>query len=282
MGKPRAIIFGAGISGMAVLSNIKESFEVIAFIDNDERKWGTTAHGNIPIHPPSIVEDATFDMIFVGSYAGLGPMSEQLVRMGVPPAKIDSQFALVTIKSRIRFLENLKTMFDEKGIDGSVAEGGVFQGEFAKEINRVFPDRSLYLFDTFTGFDSRDVEIEKRENFSSTQAGHFNITNVELVLAKMPNREMCIVKEGFFPETTKGVDDTFCFVNLDFDLYQPILAGLEFFVPKMVRGGVVLVDDYFAGGYKGARQAVVDFTKINLDVKVFPIGDGNSVAVLCP
>ena len=173
-------------------------------------------------------------------------------------------------------------MFDEKGICGSVAEGGVFQGEFAKEINRVFPDRSLYLFDTFRGFDPRDVKIEVRENFSETKAGHFNITSVEHVLEKMPHRGMCVVREGFFPESTFGIEDTFCFVNLDFDLYQPTLAGLEFFVQKMVPGGVILVDDYFARGYKGVKHAVTEYAEKNRAVRVYPIGDGNSVAVLCP
>ena len=282
MSKPKAIIFGAGISGTAVLSSIKDSHEVIAFVDNDERKWQTNVPGGgIPVEPPSFIENAEYDMVFIGSYAGFGPMTEQLNEMGVPPQKIDMQYALVTVKSRVKFLENLKTMFDEKGITGSVAEGGVFQGEFAKEINRVFPDRKLYLFDTFTGFDSRDVEVEVNANYSKTQKGHFNITSVELVLGKMPHKNMCIVKEGFFPETAKGVNDSFCFVNLDFDLYQPILAGLEFFVPKMVQGGVILVDDYFAAGYRGAKQAVTDFCQKNRNVLVYPIGDGNSVTVIC-
>ena len=103
MSRPKAIIFGAGISGMAVLLNIKESHEVIAFIDNDERKWGSVVHEAIPVYPPSFIENAAYDMIFVGSYVGLGPMTDQLFGMGVPPAKIDCQFALVTIKSRKSF-----------------------------------------------------------------------------------------------------------------------------------------------------------------------------------
>src|SRR3989344_5317525 len=33
-------------------------------------------------------------------------------------------------------------------VDGSVAELGVYRGEFATQINECFPDKKLYLFDT--------------------------------------------------------------------------------------------------------------------------------------
>src|SRR6188508_837716 len=35
------------------------------------------------------------------------------------------------------------------GVKGNVAELGVYKGEFAKRINQLFPDKKLYLFDTF-------------------------------------------------------------------------------------------------------------------------------------
>jgi O-methyltransferase len=53
-------------------------------------------------------------------------------------------------------------------IKGNVAELGVFRGDFAKFINMSFPDRKLYLFDTFEGFDKKDIEVEhiKKEAIS--------------------------------------------------------------------------------------------------------------------
>ena len=47
------------------------------------------------------------------------------------------------------------------GIQGSVAECGVYLGDFAYFINKYFSNRTMYLFDTFEGFDVRDVEKEK-------------------------------------------------------------------------------------------------------------------------
>lgn len=288
MNKPKALIFGAGAKGRSLLPDIQKHYEVIGFIDNDKTKWGETVPtsatnaAEVPISNPSAINVINYDTIVIGTYVGLEPMTEQLLNMGVSRAKIDRSYVAAAIESRIMFLERVGQIFSENNISGSVAEGGVFQGEFAKEINRVFPSSTLYLFDTFEGFDKRDTDIEAEREFSQSAAGHFNITNEELVLNKMPHREKCIIRKGFFPETAAGIDDRFCFVNLDFDLYQPILAGLDFFVPRMVSGGIVLIDDYFAEGYKGVKQAVADFEGKSGKLRLFPVGDGNSIGVLCP
>ena len=146
-------------------------------------------------------------------------------------------------------------------IKGSCAEVGVYQGAFAREINHYFPDRKLYLFDTFEGFDKRD--IGPHETFFSEES--FSDTSVEIVLNKMEHRENCIVKKGWFPETAEGVEDKFCFVSLDTDLYKPIKAGLEFFYPRLVNGGIIMVHDFNfnAENYQGVHDAVKEFCVAN-------------------
>ena len=57
----------------------------------------------------------------------------------------------------------------------------------------------------------------------------FGNTSIDLVMKKMVHPKNVEIHKGFFPETTGGVLDKFCFVNLDFDLYKPILEGLRFF-----------------------------------------------------
>ena len=98
----------------------------------------------------------------------------------------------------------------------------------------------------------------------------------------MPHVEQCIVKKGWFPETAKGLEnERFCFVSLDTDLYDPILAGLEFFYPRMVNGGVILIDDYFDKLTIGVAKAVESFCAQN-HISFAPIGDGFSVVVASP
>jgi hypothetical protein len=185
----------------------------------------------------------------------------------------------VPIKSRVLFLEKLGELFKDNDIFGCAAEGGVYQGEFAKEINRVFSEAKLYLFDTFTGFDERDLDIERDNAYSAFDAGHLKNTGERLVIDKLPYPDMCVIRKGYFPETSQGIDEKFCFVSLDFDLYKPTLAGLEFFVPRMVRGGVVLIHDYFSDYYTGVKDAVKAFESCHKKLNKFPVGDGISIGI---
>src|ERR1700722_19767253 len=79
---------------------------------------------------------------------------------------------------RLATLELVSYEISKKKLNGNVAELGVYKGKFAKYINQYFPERKFYLFDTFTGFDKRDIEKEKSNSFS--QAGqNFSDTSLE-------------------------------------------------------------------------------------------------------
>lgn len=94
-------------------------------------------------------------------------------------------------------------------ISGSVAEVGVYKGDFSKRLNLLFKERALYLFDTFEGFAKSDIELEKEKSYSDGDQD-FSDTSIELVKSKMPYPQNCIFKKGFFPETATGISDTFC------------------------------------------------------------------------
>ena len=163
---------------------------------------------------------------------------------------------------RTATLELMSQEIYRYGIEGAAAELGVYRGDFARLINSFLPDRRLYLFDTFEGFDHKDAEIDRSNNFSGASFD-FSGTSVELVLSKMEHPENCIIRKGWFPDTAEGVDDRFCFVSIDADLYQPIRAGLEFFYPRLAHGGVIMIHDFNNEGYSGAREAVKDFCDKN-------------------
>ena len=163
-------------------------------------------------------------------------------------------------------------------IEGAVAELGVYRGDFAKRINHFFPDKKFYLFDTFTGFDGRDAAVDRERKFS-TGDQDFSRTSEQLVLDKMEHRENCIVEKGWFPETAEGVQDKFCFVSLDVDLYKPTLAGLNFFYPRLMGGGSIMVHDFNNREYQGVRQAVKEFCVENC-VGYVCLSDGCGTAVI--
>jgi O-methyltransferase len=163
-------------------------------------------------------------------------------------------------------------------VNGNLAELGVYKGDFAKRVNQLFPDKKLYLFDTFEGFDEKDISTEKQSNFSSGDQD-FSDTSVELVLGKMKYRDNCIIKKGFFPDSAVGVNDKFCFVSIDADLYEPILAGLKFFYPKLESKGYIFVHDFNNDLYKGAKKAVLEFCNA-YSVNYLPIPDSGGTAII--
>ena len=90
---------------------------------------------------------------------------------------------------RASFLELISWEIYLQKIPGSVVEVGIYQGDFVRIINLYFPDRKLYLFDTFEGFPEEHAKIDRDKLFSSADQD-WKDTSIELVMSKM------IFKEG--------------------------------------------------------------------------------------
>lgn len=290
----RVVIFGAGEFGRMLYSQIKNTQNVLFFVDNN---YKNISGQPIKILPPSALKEEDYDLVYIAiaSASGLESIYKQLTEdLGIPLKKInrlfsenwadDQTFKKICLPVRLKFLEYFALYTYTHNIEGSAAEVGVNQGDFAKEINRVFPDRRLYLFDTFEGFDERDLNIEAKKNQDShfmnwlVGSNYFRNNNVEFTRAKLPHPEQCVIKKGYFPETFDLEKEQFAFVHLDTDLYQPTLAGLEIFYPLMSPGGVILVHDYF-NGLSGVTKAVDEFTGKN-KINAIPIGDQYSAAIV--
>ena len=83
-------------------------------------------------------------------------------------------------------------------VAGDVAELGVFKGDFARKINEAFPEKKLYLFDTFEGFDQRDVAIETDRKIDTPDKS-FPGSNVDLVMGKMPHPQNVRIQKVISP-----------------------------------------------------------------------------------
>lgn len=91
-----------------------------------------------------------------------------------------------------------------------------------------------------------------------------------------------MIRKGYFLETVRGLENIeYFFVDLDFDLYHPILERLRYFMPRLVSGGVVLIHDYFNSRYLEVEKAVEDYEKENnIILHKFPIGDPCSLGIM--
>ena len=170
---------------------------------------------------------------------------ETLVRA---PLRDDGSFA--PSGDWVRF-KTLEAICRELGsVPGAVAELGVFRGEFAAAMNALLPERRLYLFDTFAGFDPEEDAPE------GLAAAHEN-ASAEAVLRRLPRAETAVIRAGRFPATAAGLEnERFALVSLDADLEESMLAGLRWFVPRMEQGGYLLLHDWNHPGLPGVREAV--------------------------
>jgi O-methyltransferase len=168
-------------------------------------------------------------------------------------------------KSRdmVRFatVDLLRREIAERGVDGAVAELGVGVGTFAAMLNHYFPERTIYLFDTFEGFDARDLAAEVARGRPGVPYGVTQVT-VEGVRSRLPHPERAEFRVGWFPDSATGCEgETFCLVNVDVGLFQPTYAGLRWFYPRLAVGGYLLVNDYNNAHTKGVREAVHQFAR---------------------
>lgn len=171
-------------------------------------------------------------------------------------------------------IRRLTRRLHDLGVAGSVAELGCFQGDLSWQLNALMPDRKLYLFDTFQGYDPRDLQKEAEMDGMKPEPYDFKDVKKDLVMARMPQKEQVVIKEGWFPETAFDLEDeTYALVVLDAGLYQPTYSGIEYFFPRMNRGGVIIVCNYESMKYTGVRKAMDDLEKKYGAFLILPLGD---------
>lgn len=173
----------------------------------------------------------------------------------------------------------------------SVAEAGVYRGNFAWIINKLFPECRCYLYDTFEGFSKEDMSVETSNGYTDQdilnkmeatfkQGGKEHL--IKTVMKKMANPEQVTIRDGYFPDTVGDErNEQFCFVSLDMDLYKPILEGIRFFWPRMCGGGYIFIHDCINDELNGVYDAFVEAQKELGTIHHMPLPDASGTVVLC-
>ena len=134
-------------------------------------------------------------------------------------------------------------------------------------------DREIYLYDTFSGMTepgerdlSVDGKVDPKEIFLRTQTG---TDSSDWCLATMEEVERNLMTTGYSPERfvlVQGkVEDTIpgalpekiAILRLDTDWYESTRHEMQYLFPRLVSGGVLIVDDY--NHWSGSRQAVDEY-----------------------
>ncbi len=179
---------------------------------------------------------------------------------------------------RLYFLLMQIEYIKKNNIRGDLAEVGVFKGTTAKLFHDHFPEKRIHLFDTFTGFNGKDVEHEKET--SNAIVGGWD-TSVSAVKDFIGDSSLVNLYAGYFPDTTEEINHEikYSMVHLDSDLYNPQVAGLEYFYPKMTKGGVIILHDC-NNEYSGSRRALDEFFADKQEVPVLiPDKSGSAIII---
>jgi O-methyltransferase len=182
---------------------------------------------------------------------------------------------------RLYFLLNQIEYIKFNNIAGSIAEVGVYKGTTARLFHDFFPDKEILLFDTFEGFDQRDINHKKessKPNLASKTVFNSSLESVQDFVGKSVSVKLI---PGYFPETTIDIDpeNQYALVHLDSDLYSPQFSGLEYFYPKMTPGGVIIIHDC-NNEYTGSKRALNEFFLNKPEVPIIiPDKSGSAIVV---
>ena len=179
---------------------------------------------------------------------------------------VDRQVALI---HAVRYLV-------QRGIDGCFVECGVWRGGSSMAAALTLKlegveNRHLYLFDTFEGM-TKPTNADKTVDGTLAQThldedvdrtGYWCVAGLEEVRRNMhstgyPRERVHFIKGPV--ETTipsQAPAEPVALLRLDTDWYESTRHELIHLYPRLVSGGVLLIDDY--GHWEGARRAVDEF-----------------------
>ena len=156
---------------------------------------------------------------------------------------------------------------------GVIVEAGVGSGEgllFLLKLQKHFGDkRSLWAFDTFAGFPKgHENDSDDFRRFGKPVYEKYTLTSIKNLLKSngISDSELTEVRfiKGLIPETFLLFNqERVALLNCDLDLYESTKQTLLFFWPRMMEGGVVMLDEYDIGSdaikWPGAKKAIDEF-----------------------
>ncbi len=152
-------------------------------------------------------------------------------------------------------------------LDGYIAECGCWRGlsayEIALSIKKYAAQKKFLLFDSFEGLSDFKEEDIKNSGLDARWRQHAKeliVCSLQQVQHNLQEFDFIEYHKGWIPATFKGHENQkFAFVHIDVDLYEPTKACLEFFYPRMVPDGIILLDDYGYLAFPGAKKAMDGF-----------------------
>ncbi len=171
--------------------------------------------------------------------------------------KIAKEYSLV---DEYRMFELYKLASQASISNGDFLEVGVWRGGTSAVIQKALVDSAsenqFYIADTFEGVvkaGSKEDTFYKGGEHSDTNVGY-----VKDLFEKIEIREPTILV-GIFPDDHRDLDiQNLAFVHSDVDAYESTKEIIEWCIPKMLKGGIIVFDDYGFYSCDGVTKYVDD------------------------
>ena len=169
-------------------------------------------------------------------------------------------------------------------IKGALVECGVQDGRIEKiwieKLKQRNEERDIYMYDTFTGLtepSEKDVSINNEFRNADVVMNTWKVHNrdgvntwcycpLEQVVSDFLQIDYPFHRINFIKGDVResllikdNIPDKIAVLRLDTDWYESTYHELVHLFPKLVTGGVIIIDDY--GHWKGAREAVDKYFK---------------------
>ncbi len=192
---------------------------------------------------------------------------------------IINQVKPFTLTSTARIASLIKSVeyVIENNIPGAIVECGVWKGgsmmaaiKTAQKLKS--NNREFYLYDTFEGMTkptSSDVSLDDKKALTkftqesiSEQSSKWANIEIEQVRKNILNlgydkNKIYFVKGLVEESIPKTIPEKIAILRLDTDWYESTKHELIHLFPRLVKGGVIIIDDY--GYWKGCKKAVDEY-----------------------
>jgi O-methyltransferase len=164
------------------------------------------------------------------------------------------------------FNENISLVSEFKNLKGDFVECGVWKGGMAAAIAEfIGGDREFYLYDSFEGLpDVKPVDgvAAKKWQEDKTSDWYFDNCSADIHFAKeamrLANVSNVHITKGWFENTLPlHPNRPIAILRLDGDWYDSTMQCLDSLYPKLIEGGVIIIDDYYT--WEGCSKAVHDY-----------------------
>ncbi len=187
---------------------------------------------------------------------------------------------------RMRFYTILQAVRNVANVEGDACEAGCFRGLSAwlaaGEFQRLGRKLTFHICDSFEGLSEAselDAPLFPKKNPQQGGSSKF-ACDQEQVSANLSEYDFIKYHKGWIPAQFSNLSDlNFCYVHIDVDLYEPTRDSMEFFWPRLNRGGVVLLDDYGTTRYPGARRAIDEYFGKQSNYRLFEQPSGQAIAI---